>query len=129
MLTGGHSRNNTFSDSVFKQKLPPPLHQVHTICEQALNRTQLMTRHASSKAPTEVLLIHWKDRLVGLVVKASASRVEDPRFESRLRQDFFGSSHSSDLKTDTPVATLPGAWCYRGLQWDWSVWCQYTVTG
>ena len=29
-------------------------------------------------------------RLVGLVVKASASRAEDPGFESRLRQDFFG---------------------------------------
>ena len=29
-------------------------------------------------------------RLVGLVVKASASRVEDPGFESRLRRDFFG---------------------------------------
>ena len=30
------------------------------------------------------------DRLIGLVVMASASRVEDPRFESRLRQDFSG---------------------------------------
>ena len=30
------------------------------------------------------------DRLVGLVVKASASRAEDPGFESRLRRDFFG---------------------------------------
>ena len=28
------------------------------------------------------------DRLVGLVVKVSASRAEDPGFESRLRQDF-----------------------------------------
>ena len=28
--------------------------------------------------------------LVGLVVKASASRVEDPGLESRLRRDFFG---------------------------------------
>ena len=28
------------------------------------------------------------DRLVGLVVKASASRAEDPGFESRLRRDF-----------------------------------------
>ena len=37
-------------------------------------------------------------RLVGLVVKASASRVEDAGFESRLRRDFFGSSHTSDLK-------------------------------
>ena len=30
------------------------------------------------------------DRLVGLVVKASASRAEGPGFESCLRQDFFG---------------------------------------
>ena len=29
-------------------------------------------------------------RLVGLVVKASASRAEDPEFESRLRRDFSG---------------------------------------
>ena len=28
------------------------------------------------------------DRLVGLVVKASTSRAEDPGFESRLRRDF-----------------------------------------
>ena len=30
------------------------------------------------------------NRLVGLVVKVSASRVENPGFESRLRRDFFG---------------------------------------
>ena len=30
------------------------------------------------------------DRLVGLVVKASASRAEGPGFESRLCRDFFG---------------------------------------
>ena len=30
-----------------------------------------------------------KDRLCGLVVKASASRAEDPGFESRLLRDFF----------------------------------------
>ena len=30
------------------------------------------------------------DRLVGLVVKASALRAEDPGFESRFRRDFFG---------------------------------------
>ena len=45
--------------------------------------------------------------------KASASRAEDPGFESCLCRDFFGSSHTSDLKIGTPVATLPGAWCYR----------------
>ena len=52
-------------------------------------------------------------RLVGLVVKASASRSEDPGFESRLRGIFSGSSHTGDLKIGTPVATLPGAWHYR----------------
>ena len=30
-----------------------------------------------------------RNRLVGLVVKASASRAEDPGIESRLRRDFF----------------------------------------
>ena len=30
------------------------------------------------------------DRLVGLVVKASTSRAEDPGFDSCLRRDFFG---------------------------------------
>ena len=38
------------------------------------------------------------DRFVGLVVKASASMAEDPRFESRLWRDFAGSSRTSDLK-------------------------------
>ena len=51
--------------------------------------------------------------LIDPVVKAFASRVEHPRFESRLCQDFSGSSHTSDLKTGTQVATLPGTWCYR----------------
>ena len=48
-----------------------------------------------------------------LVVKASASEAEDPGFDSRLRRDFPGSSHTSDLRTGTPVATQPGARHYR----------------
>ena len=47
------------------------------------------------------------------MVKASASGAEDPGFESCLRWDFSGLSHTSDLKIGTPVATLPGAWRYR----------------
>ena len=47
------------------------------------------------------------------MVKVSASREEDPGFESRLRRDFSGSSHANDFKIGTPVATLPGAWRYR----------------
>ena len=47
-----------------------------------------------------------RDRHVGLVVKASALRAEYPEFESLLRRDFFQGRV-------IPVATLPGAWCYR----------------
>ena len=43
----------------------------------------------------------------------SASGAEDPGFESRLRRDFSGSSHTTDLNIGTPVATLLGAWHYR----------------
>ena len=67
------------------------------------------TRLIRTASPTHYPL----DHLGGLVVKVSASRVEDPGFESRLRQNFSGSSHTSDLKIGTPVATLPGAWHYR----------------
>ena len=54
---------------------------------------------------------HEFHRLVGLVVEADLG-AKDPKFESHLRQDFSGSSHTSDLKIGTPVATL-GAWRYR----------------
>ena len=67
-------------------------------------------------------------RLAGLVVKASASGTEDPGFESRLRRDFSGWSHTSDLKIGTPVAALLGAWRYRsalGLVGPVSVYCDW----
>ena len=54
-----------------------------------------------------------RDRLAGLVVKASTLGAEDPGFQSCLWQDFSMSSHTSDLKIGTPVAILPGAWRYR----------------
>ena len=70
-----------------------------------------------------ILLLHmscssdgrpWlQDRLAGLVVKVSASRVEDPGFESRWQRDFSGSSHISDFNIGNPLATLPGAWRSR----------------
>ena len=76
-------------------------------------RPQSSVQGTSSPEPHEA--IGWLvNRLVGLVVKASASRAEDPGFESRLCRDFLGgSSHTSDFKIGTPVATLPGAWRYR----------------
>ena len=48
------------------------------------------------------------------MVKASASREEDPVFDSRLlRGDFSGWSHTSDLNIGTSVTTLPAAWRSR----------------
>ena len=50
------------------------------------------------------------NRLVGLVVKASASRAEGPGFESRLRRDFFGVESYQWLKnwhsSDYPARRL-----------------------
>ena len=65
--------------------------------------------------------VHLWDRLIGLVVKASTSRAEDPGFESCLQQDSSGSSHTSDFKIGTPVAILPGAMWYMvstGTGWS-----------
>ena len=52
------------------------------------------------------------DCRVGLVVKASSLRAADPGFECHLHRDYSGLSHTGDLKFGTPVAALPGAWCY-----------------
>ena len=70
-------------------------------------------------------------RLVGLVVKASASREEDPGFKSRLRQYFFGSSHTSDLKLalqwlpcQAPgvLGSVLGLVGSVSAYWDWVRW-------
>ena len=45
---------------------------------------------SSSSASSSSASSSSADRLVGLVVKASASRAEGPGFKSSLRQDFFG---------------------------------------
>ena len=46
-----------------------------------------LIRILSTLTITRLLIINC---LIGLVVKASASKEEDPGFESRLRRDFFG---------------------------------------
>ena len=49
--------------------------------------TKVFPVHSANGCPPFSVSVY---RLVGLVVKASASRAEDPGFESRLRRDFFG---------------------------------------
>ena len=73
-----------------------------------VNHIQVQTTGDRNVPKTYIFPFFINHRLVGLVVKASASRAKDPGLESR--QDFSGSSHTSDFKIGTPVATLPGAW-------------------
>ena len=53
------------------------------------------------------------DRLVGLVVRRPPRERKIQGSNPACAGIFSGSSHTSDLKIGTPVATLPGAWRYR----------------
>ena len=53
------------------------------------------------------------DRLVGLVVKRLPRERKIPGSNPACAGIFSGSSHTSDFKIGTPVATLPGSWRYR----------------
>ena len=52
-------------------------------------------------------------RLVGLVVRCPPRERKIPGSNPACAGIFSGSSHTSDFKIGTPVATLPGAWRYR----------------
>ena len=63
-------------------------------------------------------------RLLGLVIKASALKADDPEFDSRCRcGDFCGLSHTSDLKLGAPVANLLGV--SAGTGYPVSVYCDW----
>ena len=49
-------------------------------------------------------------RLVGLVVRRPPRERKIPGSNPACARIFSGSSHTSDSKIGTPVATLPGAW-------------------
>ena len=51
--------------------------------------------------------------LVGLVVRRPPREWKIPGSNPACARIFSGSSHTSDSKIGTPVATLPGAWRYR----------------
>ena len=74
--------------------------------------SNMSVKSAVKLSVRQVIAAHspYKYCLSGLMVKASAPGAEDLGFESRLRRDFSGSSHTSDLNIDIPVATLPSAW-------------------
>ena len=72
----------------------------------------LKQRHCWSfeAASISVPLLLFADRHVGVVVKASSSRAEDPEFDFGFASGFF---RIESYQIDTLVATLPGAWRYR----------------
>ena len=53
------------------------------------------------------------DRFVGLVVKRPPRERKIPGSNPTWTRIFLGSSHTSDLKIGSPVASLLGAWHYR----------------
>ena len=53
------------------------------------------------------------DRLVGLVVRRPPRERKIPGSNPACAEIFSGSSHTSDLKIGTPLATLAGVWRYR----------------
>ena len=70
---------------------------LHSSVRQAIRAVMLWLVRVQKVASVRVAVLAIRrrgfppgDRLVGLVVEASASRAEDPRFESHLRRDFFG---------------------------------------
>ena len=66
--------------------------------------------------------------LAGLVVKASASRAEDPGFQSHLRWLFF-SQVESWLKNWHSSGYPARHLTLYGQRWDWLARRQYTLTG
>ena len=87
----------------------------HLLCHKQHVHTAWSPVHtAQSPVVSQTACTHsvitCTDRLVGQVVKASASRAEDPGFESHLCQDFFGVESYQWLKnwhsSDYPARRL-----------------------
>ena len=79
----------------------------------SFSSTPSLHPYASVKGRSIFWLLHTLHKLVPL--SRSTSTAEDPgvRFPFVPWGFCSGSSHTSDLKIDTPVATLQGAWRYR----------------
>ena len=83
--------------------------------------TGLISPSADPVTPGAWQGCHWStnskvtgmDRLVGLVVRRPPRERKIPGSNPACAGIFSGSSHTSDSKIDTPVATLPDAWRYR----------------
>ena len=78
--------------------------------------TEKQNRGSAEHKPTdktETVTYPAAIRLVGLVVCRPPRERKIPGSNPAGGGMFSGSSHTSDFKIGTPVATLPGAWRYR----------------
>ena len=64
-------------------------------------------------AVLQVKIVPYFNRLVGLVVRRPPRERKIPGSNPACARIFWGSSQTSNSNIGTPVATLPGAWCYR----------------
>ena len=76
-----------------------------------LNKTKVNAISTLSNLKAELSL--RADHLAGLVVRRPPRERKVQGLNPACAGIFSGSSHTSDLKIGTPVATLPGAWRYR----------------
>ena len=89
-----------YNSSIYKTSLKG-FDRNPSVCTQysQISAVFLKTRRTQHCFYSTTFAFYEEDRLVGLVVKASAPRAEDlvfesdPVFESRFRWDIFGSSH------------------------------------
>ena len=90
---------------------PPPL----SLFSSLLLLSFLSVRPVSSSplCHSYFSLLIKENRLVGRVVTRPLRERKIPGSKLAWAGIFSGSSHTSDLKIGTPVATLPGAWRYR----------------
>ena len=76
--------------SFFVLRIRGPISESLTALENCYDAVNSDIKVQVSLNLGQVIVITTPNRLVGLVVKASTSRVEDPGFKSRLCRDFFG---------------------------------------
>ena len=67
----------------------------------------MKVRNAKEGRAREEAVLELQDRVVGLVVKVSDSKAEDPGFESRLRWDFSGIKFYRTVSPKLAIQWLP----------------------
>ena len=86
----------------------------------ATSTQSVLTGPTSPTTPlTDWQVNRWSSRLVGLVVKATASRAEDPRFDSRsCHGDFPGLSFSFSCSSTWHRSARKGPYALRPVSWQ-----------